>query len=54
MFEGKANGYGRNIFDDGDFYEGYWKDGKRHGTGRDTFKDGTFEEGQFIQDEFQE
>jgi len=28
------NGYGRQIYCDGNYYEGYWKDGTKNGWGK--------------------
>ena len=42
---GKLNGYGRAISEDGDYYEGEWKDFLKHGHGVYVKKDGTTEEG---------
>ena len=47
------NGYGRQIYCDGNYYEGYWKDGNKHGWGRKVYStSGKVEEGNWIKGEF--
>ena len=45
------NGYGRVIYDIGDYYEGYFKNGKRHGKFYYTngeIQDGIWEKEEFL------
>jgi len=40
-------GYGTITYDNGNRYEGTWKDGNKHGTGVDFFSNGTKWEGEY-------
>lgn len=45
-----ANGKGRLIHADGDYYEGEWKDDKAHGQGVYNHIDGAKYEGEWLLD----
>ncbi len=48
----KYNGFGRETYPDGAYYDGEWKDHKRHGKGKvvdkngETIQEGTWEHGE--------
>ena len=44
------HGYGRHIWDDGEYYVGQFKNDKKQGPGIFTFKDGTIQEGVWADD----
>ena len=46
-----ANGFGSTSLDDGNFYEGYFKDSKRHGFGTLKIGTGATYIGEFINDQ---
>ncbi|XP_046390944.1 MORN repeat-containing protein 3-like [Ischnura elegans] len=45
---GKRDGYGRQIYENGDVYIGNWSEGKCSGHGRMWYKNGDFYEGDWI------
>lgn len=46
------NGYGRQIYCDGNYYEGYWKDGTKSGWGKKFYtQTGKIEEGNWVRGE---
>ena len=49
----KRNGYGRQIYVDGNYYIGHWKDDKKNGWGKKVYvKSGKIEEGNWENGEF--
>ena len=46
------DGYGTFYWNNGDSYEGYWKNGKRHGKGKMTYANGNEEDGDWANDAF--
>ena len=44
----KRDGFGIQLFPNGCFYIGFWKNNKAHGMGKLVIKDGTYYEGQFF------
>ena len=49
----KRNGYGRQIYCDGNYYVGQWKDNKKNGRGKKVYvKTGKVEEGNWVNGEF--
>lgn len=49
----KRNGYGRQIYCDGNYYIGHWKDDKKNGWGKKVYvKTGKVEEGNWANGEF--
>ena len=57
LYEGEVNahnkphGHGKCTYNDGDVYEGEWKNGKKHGQGVYTFSEGDRHEGMWRNDE---
>lgn len=49
--DGKANGIGKGVFDNGNVYEGEWVNNKIEGKGKEKFPDGSYYEGQFLNNE---
>lgn len=47
IVDGKANGFGKGVFDNGNVYEGEWVNNTIEGKGKEKFLDGTFYEGEF-------
>lgn len=45
--DGRKEGYGRQLFSNGDIYEGNWKDNKKHGLGSYYYTNGDMFEGLF-------
>ena len=43
-----VNGQGKRIYNNGDYYEGNFKDGKRSGNGVYTFASGAYYSGRFL------
>ena len=52
--EGKPDGWGKVVFDNGSRYEGNFKNGLRDSTGTFTFKDGSVYTGTFKDDHFED
>jgi len=49
----KRNGYGRQIYVDGNYYVGHWKDNQKNGWGKKIYvKTGKIEEGNWEKGEF--
>ena len=49
----KRNGYGRQIYVDGNYYIGHWKDNQKNGWGKKIYvKTGKIEEGNWEKGEF--
>ena len=49
----RRNGFGRQIYCDGNYYIGHWKDDKKNGWGKKVHsKNGKVEEGNWIDGEF--
>jgi hypothetical protein len=48
--KGLREGLGKNIYPNGDIYEGYWKSGYHHGIGRHQWKDGSTHIGYYKMD----
>lgn len=46
--DGKANGFGKGIFDNGLVYEGSWVNNRQEGKGTLKWPDGSFYEGAFV------
>ena len=49
---GIAQGFGRMIKHDGEYYIGQWQQSKRHGLGKQILPDGTINEGIWENDVF--
>lgn len=47
IVDGKANGFGKGVFDNGLVYEGTWVNNKKEGKGTLRWPDGSVYEGQF-------
>lgn len=47
IYNGKANGTGKGVFDNGSVYEGSWRDNKPHGKGVQVWPDGRKYQGEF-------
>ena len=47
-----TNGYGKCKWEDGETYEGEWKDDKRHGKGHNVYPDGKIKTGKWIENIF--
>lgn len=47
IVDGKANGYGKGVFDNGLVYEGTWANNKKEGKGTLRWPDGSIYEGYF-------
>lgn len=45
--DGVMNGYGRNIYSNGEYYVGMFQDGNKNGQGKRVYIDGRIEEGIF-------
>ena len=53
MTDQKRNGYGRQIYVDGNYYVGHWKDNMKNGWGKKVYvKTGKVEEGLWENGEF--
>jgi|GEM_PF-4872613 len=50
IVNGKANGHGKGVWDNGAVYEGDWIDNKRDGKGKHKWPDGEYYEGEFKDD----
>ena len=51
IVNGKYEGFGKQIFEDGTYYEGQWENNKKNGKGILYYKDGTIKyDGDFIND----
>lgn len=50
----KGHGYGRNIYPNGDYFIGYWRNYKRNGHGRFMRANGEIQEGTWKDEEFQD
>ncbi len=53
MLNGKRQGYGKAVYDNGSVYEGYWENNQRHGKGKLIFGQSSkdeFFEGTFVDD----
>ena len=48
----ERHGFGRFIWDDGEYYVGYWKDGYMSGQGKRVFPYGAVHEGLWKDDQF--
>jgi len=48
---GKKNGYGVYVSEDGQIYEGYWVDNRKEGQGKEVDPDGNIYEGEWKHDE---
>ncbi|KAJ8952817.1 hypothetical protein NQ318_008138, partial [Aromia moschata] len=47
---GRMEGFGVRIYNDGSFYIGHWKCNKRHGHGRMWYADKSFYDGDWVKD----
>lgn len=47
IVDGKANGVGKGVFDNGNVYEGEWVNNNIEGKGKEKLPDGTYYEGEF-------
>ncbi|MCO5231082.1 MAG: hypothetical protein M9958_08000 [Chitinophagales bacterium] len=47
IVNGKADGIGKGVFDNGLVYEGQWDNNSKQGKGKEFFPDGSFYEGSF-------
>ena len=45
---GKRDGYGVLIYNDGRVFEGFWVNDRRDGIGYETYKNGNFYQGTFM------
>jgi hypothetical protein len=50
--ESGFTGFNKEIYSNGDIYEGDFVDNKRHGNGKMTYPDGKVEEGRWEDGEF--
>ena len=48
MKGGKRNGYGVNLWANGDKHEGYWVENLAHGQGKFYFNNGAFYDGNWV------
>ena len=48
--DGKMNGNGKFIWNDGSFYDGEFKNNKRHGIGNSKDKNGNIEVAKWVDD----
>ena len=48
-----VNGYGVYVWEDGQQYEGWWKNDKRNGQGTNTYASGRIKKGKWINDVYQ-
>lgn len=50
VLEGLKDGFGKQVWKNGDYYEGEWKESKQHGWGRNVWDDGSVFVGTFKRD----